>query len=82
MQMGKYLQLLGAGWNNPATVHDVDGSVARVAFFFVFLRFSFALDLKSEFKRFKNVLGILIGSTVGTGSIKISRTVLPGWDPG
>jgi hypothetical protein len=51
--------------------------VSRVA------RVSFALDLKSEFKKgFKNVLSILLGNTVGTGSIKISRTVLPGWDPG
>jgi hypothetical protein len=44
--------------------------------------FSFALDLKSEFKKVSNVLSILLGITVGTGSIKISRTVLPGWDPG
>ncbi len=46
---------------------------------------SFALDLKSEIKRelfYNNVLGILLGKLVGTGSIKISRTVLPGWDPG
>jgi hypothetical protein len=46
------------------------------------VRFSFALDLKLELKRgFKNVLCILLGNIVGTGSIKISRTVLPGWDP-
>ncbi len=32
--------------------------------------FLFALDLKSEIKRFKNVLNTLIGKTVGTGSIK------------
>jgi hypothetical protein len=48
-----------------------------------FRQFSFALDLKSEFKKnfHKNVLSILLENTVGTGSIKISRTVLPGWDP-
>jgi hypothetical protein len=46
------------------------------------LRFSFALDLKSELKKgFSNVLNILLGKLVGTGSIEISRTVLPGWDP-
>ncbi len=46
-------------------------------------QFSFALDLKSELKRgFNNVLSILLGKLVGTSSIKISRTVLPGWDPG
>ncbi len=46
------------------------------------LSFSFALDLKSEFEKgFNNVLIILLGKLVGTGSIKVSRTVLPGWDP-
>jgi hypothetical protein len=29
----------------------------------------------------QNVLSILLEKLVGTGSIKISRTVLPGWDP-
>jgi hypothetical protein len=46
--------------------------------------FSFALDLKSEIKQelfCKNDLSILLEKLVGTGSIKISRTVLPGWDP-
>ncbi len=46
--------------------------------------FSFALDLKSEIKQelfSNNVLSILLGKLVGTGSIKNSRTVLPGWDP-
>ncbi len=47
-----------------------------------FRGFSFALDLKSEFKKgFNNVLSILLGKLVGPGSIEISRTVLPGWDP-
>jgi hypothetical protein len=46
-----------------------------------FRLFLFALDLKSEIKRVKNALSTLIGKTVGTGSIKVSRTVLPGWDP-
>jgi hypothetical protein len=46
--------------------------------------FFFALDLKSEIKQelyLQNVLSTLLGKLVGTGSIKISRTVLPGWDP-
>ena len=45
---------------------------------------SFALDLKSEIKQelfYNNVMSILLGKLVGTGSIEISRTVLPGWDP-
>jgi hypothetical protein len=48
------------------------------------VRLSFALDLKSEIKKgiiLQNVLSILLGKLEGTGSIKISRTVLPGWDP-
>ena len=57
----------------------------RVAVNVVFrFRYSFALDLKSEIKtgiNLQNVLSILLGKLVGTGSIKISRTVLPGWDP-
>ncbi len=47
-------------------------------------RFSFALDLKSEIKTgiiLQQCLSILLVKLVGTGSIKISRTVLPGWDP-
>jgi hypothetical protein len=56
----------------------IAASFGRVFVFFLLL---FALDLKSEIKRFKNVLSTLIGKTVGTGSIKVSRTVLPGWDP-
>ncbi len=53
----------------------------RRAYELLLALFLFALDLKSEIKRFKNVLSNLVGKTVGTGSIKIDRTVLPGWDP-
>ncbi len=46
--------------------------------------FSFALDLKSEIKQelfYNNVSNNLLEKLVGTGSIKISRTVLTEWDP-
>ncbi len=67
----------------PDILDDESSETNRVPARRVACSLSFALDLKSEFKRvFKNVLSILLGNTVGTGSIKISRTVLPGWDPG
>ena len=49
-------------------------------------RVSFFFCVRSEISNqtgviLQNVLSILLGKLVGTGSIKISRTVLPGWDP-
>ena len=65
-----YLQLLGTRRNNPR-VHPE----SRVRRFFAFLFvFFFALDLKSEIKTgiiLQNVLSILLGKLVGTGSIKL-----------
>jgi hypothetical protein len=61
-------------WHSVGILPDilVDNMVSRLRLILccAFVRVLFALDLKSEIKRFKNVLSTLIGKTVGTGSIK------------